>query len=57
MITNEEYLKYSTYIGKIVRHFKGNYYYIENIAMDSENVQVSQQWITTVGMPWEGEER
>lgn len=23
-------------IGKIYRHFKGNYYYVENIALDSE---------------------
>lgn len=23
-------------IGKVVRHYKGNYYYIENIAMHSE---------------------
>lgn len=27
---------YKEYIGKVVRHFKGNYYYIENICMDSE---------------------
>ena len=27
---------YEDYIGKVVRHFKGNYYYIENIGMDSE---------------------
>jgi len=27
---------YGDYIGKVVRHFKGNYYYIENICMDSE---------------------
>lgn len=27
---------YSDYIGKVVRHFKGNYYYIDNICMDSE---------------------
>ena len=27
---------YSNYIGKVVRHFKGNYYYIEDICMDSE---------------------
>lgn len=27
---------YSDFIGKVVRHFKGNYYYIENICMDSE---------------------
>ena len=27
---------YSDYIGKVVRHFKGNYYYIEDICMDSE---------------------
>lgn len=24
-------------IGKIYRHFKGNYYFVENIAYDSEN--------------------
>lgn len=23
-------------IGKVYRHFKGNYYYVENIALDSE---------------------
>lgn len=23
-------------IGKVYRHFKGNYYFVENIAMDSE---------------------
>lgn len=28
---------YTKFIGKVVRHFKGNYYYIENISMDSEN--------------------
>lgn len=27
---------YGDFIGKVVRHFKGNYYYIENISMDSE---------------------
>jgi len=27
---------YDTFIGKVVRHFKGNYYYIENICLDSE---------------------
>lgn len=27
---------YADYIGKVVRHFKGNYYYIENICLDSE---------------------
>ena len=27
---------YNAFIGKVVRHFKGNYYYIENICMDSE---------------------
>lgn len=27
---------YSNYIGKVVRHFKGNYYFIEDICMDSE---------------------
>ena len=27
---------YSDYIGKVVRHFKGNYYYINDICMDSE---------------------
>ena len=27
---------YSDYIGKVVRHYKGNYYYIEDICMDSE---------------------
>ena len=24
-------------IGKVYRHFKGNYYFVENIALDSEN--------------------
>lgn len=28
---------YSDYIGKVVRHFKGNYYFIEDICMDSES--------------------
>lgn len=27
---------YRDYIGKVFRHFKGNYYYIENISTDSE---------------------
>lgn len=27
---------YTDYIGKVFRHFKGNYYFIENISMDSE---------------------
>lgn len=27
---------YGEFIGKVVRHYKGNYYYIENISMDSE---------------------
>lgn len=27
---------YKDYIGKVFRHFKGNYYFIENISMDSE---------------------
>lgn len=27
---------YADFIGKVVRHFKGNYYYIENVCMDSE---------------------
>lgn len=27
---------YVDFIGKVFRHFKGNYYYIENISMDSE---------------------
>lgn len=27
---------YYSLVGKVVRHFKGNYYYVENIAMDSE---------------------
>lgn len=26
-------------IGKIYRHFKGNYYYVENVALDSETKQ------------------
>lgn len=24
-------------IGQVYRHFKGNYYYVENVALDSEN--------------------
>lgn len=40
MYQNEEGLKgskiYADYIGKVVRHFKGNYYFIENISTDSE---------------------
>ncbi len=31
---------YSDYIGKVVRHFKGNYYYIENMSMDSETKEM-----------------
>ena len=27
---------YNDYIGKVVRHYKGNYYYVEDICMDSE---------------------
>lgn len=27
---------YNDFIGKVVRHFKGNYYYIENVALNSE---------------------
>ena len=27
---------YLDFVGKVVRHFKGNYYYIENICIDSE---------------------
>ncbi len=27
---------YDNYVGKVFRHFKGNYYYIENISTDSE---------------------
>lgn len=40
MYQNEEGLNgskiYADYIGKVVRHFKGNYYFIENISTDSE---------------------
>ena len=32
----KESMIYSDYIGKVVRHFKGNYYYIQDICMDSE---------------------
>ena len=32
---------YSDYIGKVVRHFKGNYYYIQDICMDSETKEYS----------------
>ena len=27
---------YNDYVGKVVRHYKGNYYYVEDICMDSE---------------------
>ena len=27
---------YKKYVGKVFRHFKGNYYFIENIAKNSE---------------------
>ena len=27
-------------IGKVYRHFKGNYYFVENIAYDSESIWV-----------------
>ncbi len=33
--TNTSHI-YTDFIGKVVRHFKGNYYYIENVGMDSE---------------------
>ena len=26
-------------IGRVYRHFKGNYYFVENIAYDSENME------------------
>lgn len=26
-------------IGKVYRHFKGNYYYVENVALDSETME------------------
>ena len=26
-------------IGRVYRHFKGNYYFIENVAYDSENME------------------
>ena len=26
-------------IGKIYRHFKGNYYFIENVGLDSETME------------------
>ncbi len=26
-------------IGKVYRHFKGNYYFVENVALDSENTE------------------
>ena len=26
-------------IGKVYRHFKGNYYYVENIGLDSETME------------------
>ena len=27
----------SVEIGRVYRHFKGNYYFVENVALDSEN--------------------
>ena len=39
IMNNNEYIKYKKYIGKVVRHFKGNYYYIENIGLNSENLE------------------
>ena len=32
---------YEDYIGKVVRHFKGNYYFIEDVSMDSE----TKDWV------------
>lgn len=26
-------------IGRVYRHFKGNYYFVENVAYDSENME------------------
>lgn len=26
-------------VGKVYRHFKGNYYYIQEVALDSENME------------------
>ena len=26
-------------IGKVYRHFKGNYYFVENVALESENTE------------------
>ena len=26
-------------IGKVYRHFKGNYYFVENVGLDSENME------------------
>ena len=32
---------YKDYIGKVVRHFKGNYYYIEDVCTDSETEEAT----------------
>lgn len=30
---------YNEYVGKVVRHYKGNYYFVENISKDSETLE------------------
>lgn len=40
---------YSDYIGKVVRHYKGNYYYIEDICMDSETEEYTVIYKTLYG--------
>ena len=40
-MNNNEYIKYKKYIGKVVRHFKGNYYYIEDVCTDSETQEAT----------------
>lgn len=30
---------YNDYVGKVVRHYKGNYYFVENISKDSETLE------------------
>lgn len=56
---------YQDYIGKVVRHFKGNYYFIENVALDSETQEYvvfyralyprddSQTWVRNASMFFE----
>ena len=30
---------YQSFIGKVVRHYRGNYYYVENICTDSDTLE------------------